>query len=157
MNNLRYLRKRAGLTAKKLCEMTGLKRTNYALMESGKRPVSPRTIISLTNLFDCSVGYLLGLDNEWVSVQVEGYPKSIHVDEETYQNLYLKMKESVAYLGQTFVLDTKYKSEVLGGYKVIRYVPKGELATLISKREVIKQAAKYMTNETADKVIKVIK
>lgn len=57
---LRQLREEHGITQKKLGEKIGVTRNAISTYESGKREPEIEKIIKLSEIFDCSVDYLIG-------------------------------------------------------------------------------------------------
>lgn len=61
MNNLRSLRKEKKLTLKELEEKTNISYANLSRYENGTRNITNSAIIKLTEFFDVTSDYLLGL------------------------------------------------------------------------------------------------
>lgn len=60
MNNLRYLRKREGLTMKELGAAVGVTESAIGLWENGKRTISYDMLIELAHILNCSIGDITG-------------------------------------------------------------------------------------------------
>ncbi len=55
MKNLKELRKKNGLTMKKVSEHLGMAESSYCLCERGKRKLSFVRLVKLAKLYGCSV------------------------------------------------------------------------------------------------------
>lgn len=64
MEILRKLRQQNGLTQKQVAEFLGLTPTGYQHYELCRRDPSPDTLCKIADLYNCSVDYLLGRENE---------------------------------------------------------------------------------------------
>lgn len=62
-NRLRLLREERGLTQKQVAEALKINPRTYASYENNEREPNSEILISISNLFDISVDYLLGLDD----------------------------------------------------------------------------------------------
>lgn len=60
MNNLRFLRKRKGLTQTDVANFIGISQNNYSYWENGKVKIDNATLIKLADYFGVSIDYLLG-------------------------------------------------------------------------------------------------
>lgn len=60
MNNLRYLRKREGLTMKELGAAVGVTESAVGLWENGKRAINYDMLIELAHVLNCSIGDITG-------------------------------------------------------------------------------------------------
>ena len=67
MENLRTLRKQAGLTMKQLGANLGMAESTVSLYENGKRSPDVQTLIRFADFFDVSLDYLLGRNEGHVS------------------------------------------------------------------------------------------
>lgn len=60
MNNLRYLRKREGMTMKELGAAVGVTESAVGLWENGKRTINYDMLIELAHVLHCSIGDITG-------------------------------------------------------------------------------------------------
>lgn len=60
MNNLRYLRKREGMTMKELGAAVGVTESAVGLWENGKRTINYDMLIELAHVLNCSIGDITG-------------------------------------------------------------------------------------------------
>ena len=60
MNNLRYIRKREGLTMKELGTAVGVTESAVGLWETGKRAINYDMLIELAHVLNCSIGDITG-------------------------------------------------------------------------------------------------
>lgn len=63
-NNIRMLRKKRGLTMKKLGQEFGLAESTISQYENGHREPDNETLLKLAKFFGVSVGYLLGAEDQ---------------------------------------------------------------------------------------------
>lgn len=63
-NRIRELRKSRGLTMKQLGEKLGLAESTISQYETGKRQPDNETLLELGEIFDVTVGYILGAEKE---------------------------------------------------------------------------------------------
>lgn len=66
-NRIRELRRERGLTLKKLGQIIGVAESTMCQYETGKRQPGNETLLKLGELFDVSVGYILGAEESPVS------------------------------------------------------------------------------------------
>lgn len=66
MENLRTLRRQAGLTMKQLGSYLGMAESTVSLYENGKRSPDVQTLIRFADFFEVSVDYLLGRNEDHV-------------------------------------------------------------------------------------------
>ena len=62
-NRLRELREEKGLTQKELAKQLNMSQTGYSKYETGENDISTRILIILAELYEVSVGYLLGVED----------------------------------------------------------------------------------------------
>lgn len=62
MNRLKELRLKKGLTIKELAEKIGIDKSSLSLMETGKRPLNPRTLKKFCEFYKVKPNELLGYD-----------------------------------------------------------------------------------------------
>ena len=60
MQNLRRMREAKGLTQKEMAEKLQVSKPTYCHYETGRYEPDIKTILWLSNFFDCSIDYLLG-------------------------------------------------------------------------------------------------
>lgn len=65
--NIEAERARLGITKSELSSRIGVTPKTLVNWQSGKTPIPTTALISMRNLFNCSIDYLLGLDFEKVS------------------------------------------------------------------------------------------
>lgn len=98
-NRLRLLREERGLTQKQVAEALEINPRTYASYENNEREPNSEILISISNLFDISVDYLLGLDATRVFKREVGRktPERLNRAEmdliNTYRNLSYQGKE----------------------------------------------------------------
>lgn len=68
MQRMKELRKSAGLTMRELGQKVGVTESTVSLYESGKREPSQTVLKALADALDCSVDYLLGVDEKPVDM-----------------------------------------------------------------------------------------
>lgn len=83
MNNIRYLRKQAGLSQVELAEICGVHQTAVSQWEQGRTNPDTDTLVALSEVFHTSLGAVLGLDfpNDPVMVPVRGI---VHAGQMTF-------------------------------------------------------------------------
>ncbi len=64
MLNLKKARKKKGYTQQEVADTLKITRAAYTNIENEKRNPDTNTLIALSNIFDVSVDYLLGIDNK---------------------------------------------------------------------------------------------
>lgn len=62
-NRIRELRQQRGITMKKLGEVVGLAESTISQYETGKREPDNETLLKLSEYFEVTVGYLLGVED----------------------------------------------------------------------------------------------
>ncbi|AEO93333.1 transcriptional regulator [Bacillus phage G] len=60
---LKYLRKENLLTQKEIANLLNIQRVTYSHYETGRSQPSIDTLILLSNIFDCSIDYLVGISD----------------------------------------------------------------------------------------------
>lgn len=68
MKNLRKIRKLSGMTMKDLAERIGVSESAISQYENGKRQPGYETLIELSKIFNVSTDYLLGIEDNELSV-----------------------------------------------------------------------------------------
>ena len=71
-NRIRELRKQRGLTMKQLGIMLGLAESTVSQYETGKRSPDNETLLKLGEIFDVTVGFLLGAEEKPTPVSESG-------------------------------------------------------------------------------------
>jgi len=69
-NRIRYLRKQRKLTMKQLGEVIDLAESTISQYETGKRQPDNETLLKLSEYFNVTVGYLLGVENEETPAEI---------------------------------------------------------------------------------------
>jgi len=59
---LKVVRKSHKLTQEDIAKMLGIDRTTYTFYETGKTSPSVSTLVTLAKMYNCSVGYLAGVE-----------------------------------------------------------------------------------------------
>ncbi len=65
MYRIQELRANSGLTQKQLAEKIGVKNYIIGNWEQGRTEPSVKDLIDLANIFECSIDYLLGRENDF--------------------------------------------------------------------------------------------
>ena len=65
VKRLRELREEKGITQEKVATHLGVARTTYSNYEQGLREPPINTLVKMSDLFDVTVDYLLGLTDEY--------------------------------------------------------------------------------------------
>lgn len=60
--SLKKVREDHGLTQEAIAKVLGIDRSTYTFYENGKTSPSIASLIKLSELYDCTVGYLLGVE-----------------------------------------------------------------------------------------------
>ncbi len=60
---LKKVRKEHRLTQEDVAKILGIDRTTYTFYETGKTSPSITTLVTLSNLYNCTVGYLAGVED----------------------------------------------------------------------------------------------
>lgn len=61
---IRELREQQGLSQRKVAEMLGMYTTQYQRYETGERTASIEFLIQIADLYDVSIDYIVGRDNQ---------------------------------------------------------------------------------------------
>ena len=69
---LRELRKNRGLRQKDIAEKIGVSPQSYGYYENGINKPDPEMLIKLANFFQCSTDYLLGREDDFGNIVVQG-------------------------------------------------------------------------------------
>ena len=77
-DNLRLLRKSFNLTQQEVADILGVNRSTYTFYEAGKSTPSKENIVKLCDIFNVTVGYLLGVEKNCPELKVAN--RSDHVD-----------------------------------------------------------------------------
>ena len=62
-NRLRELREEKELSQKKLAVMLNMSQTGYSKYETGENDIPTKILIKLAEIYDVSVGYILGVED----------------------------------------------------------------------------------------------
>ncbi len=77
--NLRVLRKRFKLTQQEVADILGIDRSTYTFYEAGKSSPTKENIIKICDIFNVTVGYLLGVEKNCPELKVAN--RSDRIDE----------------------------------------------------------------------------
>ena len=61
-DRLRAIRKEYGLTQQNIADVLGVDRTTYTVYEGGSITPSPATLVKLSQIYNVTVGYLIGVE-----------------------------------------------------------------------------------------------
>lgn len=61
-DRLRAIRKEHGLTQQNIADVLGVDRTTYTVYEGGSITPSPATLVKLSQIYNVTVGYLIGVE-----------------------------------------------------------------------------------------------
>ncbi len=75
--NLRVLRKNYKLTQQEVADILGIDRSTYTFYEAGKSNPTKENIIKLCDIFNVTVGYLLGVERNCPEIKVANRGDSI--------------------------------------------------------------------------------
>ena len=73
-DRLRAIRKEHGLTQQNIADVLGVDRTTYTVYEGGSITPSPATLVKLSQIYNVTVGYLIGVE--------ENHPELRRIPEE---------------------------------------------------------------------------
>lgn len=62
-DRLRTIRKENNLTQKNIADVLGIDRTTYTVYEGGSITPSPATLVKLSKVYNVTVGYLIGVED----------------------------------------------------------------------------------------------
>ena len=77
--NLRLLRKNFKLTQQEVADILGIDRSTYTFYEAGKSTPSKENIVKICDIFNVTVGYLLGVEKNCPELKVAN--RSDFIDE----------------------------------------------------------------------------
>ena len=80
-DNLRLLRKNFKLTQQEVADILGVDRSTYTFYEAGKSTPTKENIIKLCDIYNVTVGYLLGVEKNCPELKVAN--RSDRIDEGT--------------------------------------------------------------------------
>lgn len=101
---LKTIRKECNLTQKDVYEKINMSANGYASYEQGRTEPTIDTLIKLANVFNCTVDYIVGRENENGAIILQNSPKS--QIEEIYEKLNRQNKiKALGYL--TGLLDAQ--------------------------------------------------
>ncbi len=79
--NLRILRKNFKLTQQEVADILGIDRSTYTFYEAGKSTPTKENIVKICDIFNVTVGYLLGVEKNCPELKVAN--RSDRIDEIT--------------------------------------------------------------------------
>lgn len=71
-NRIRNLREDNDLTQKQVAQILNMSQTGYSQYEIGKNDIPTRVLVILSNYYNTSIDYLLGITDE-----IKPYPKNV--------------------------------------------------------------------------------
>lgn len=145
MNRYKSARLNIGITQEEVANILGVSRTTYAHYETGIRKPDPNTIVRLSEIYNVSSDYLLGIDEHpknksktiWIPI-LGNVPAGAPIAEGEYNYGYVEIPEEMAKLGELFSLLVKGNSmdpEIRDGdVAVILQQPDAESGNLVVVR-----------------------
>ena len=106
--SLRKVRIENNFTQKNIADVLGIDRTTYTYYETGSSNPSPKTLIALSQIYNVSVGYLMGIEEDRTVVR-KTVPDPV-VASDPISMLKEKEKELLMYFR---VLEDEQKKEVI--------------------------------------------
>lgn len=88
---LKALRNERQLTQNELSVKTGLSHGCIAMLEVGKRAPTGSTLILLADALECSVDYLLGREDDFGNITVQGTAPHLSAEETEIVQVYRKL------------------------------------------------------------------
>lgn len=70
-DSLKKVREDHGLTQEAVAKVLGVDRSTYTFYENGKTSPSIASLIKLSELYDCTVGYLLGVEENHTQLKLK--------------------------------------------------------------------------------------
>ena len=116
-NRLRAIRKEHGLTQQNIADVLGVDRTTYTVYEGGAITPSTATLVKLSQIYNVTVGYLIGIE--------ENNPELRKVPDEKPGNVLsgdpisLLKKEEKELLAYFRVLSEEEKQKLMKKIKVL--------------------------------------
>lgn len=102
MNRLKKLREEFGLSVRKLGELVEMNHMSLNYYENESRTISPTTLITLSDFYDVTVDYILGIDDSFIYVTYEKTMKKYIVREALFNHLknqnYIYYKNNKRYI-----------------------------------------------------------
>lgn len=89
---LKDLRTERQLTQNELSLKTGLSHGCIAMLEVGKRAPTGSTLILLADALECSVDYLLGREDDFGNVHVQGTAPQLTADEKELLDIFRSLR-----------------------------------------------------------------
>ena len=83
----RYLRKEKGLSQVELAKALNVSKACISMIEIGKNEPTAITLIKYADFFECSIDYLLGREDDFGNVHVQGTAPQLTADEKELMNI----------------------------------------------------------------------
>lgn len=109
---LRAIRLEHNLTQKNIAGVLGIDRTTYSLYETGTTSPSPDTLYKLSRMYNVTVGYLMGVEENHPERKLGSLPNQVHLSAGIDPIAMLQPEEKKLLLCFR-VLDPKAKEEAL--------------------------------------------
>lgn len=122
MNRIKFLREENGLTQQDLANKLGGAKSTVAMYEKGDRKPSLEVLIKLSEIFNCSIDYIIGKSNNRNGLDLGFYQKLYSEIQNTYSEDFSSLKLSpkdeniynsiVSSLPLERIIDTTEESEI---------------------------------------------
>jgi len=95
MKRLKYLRQQNKISRDELAVTLGVSYSTIAAFEQGLRDPSVKTLIELSNMFECSIDYLVGNDHEFKDIVSTNEVKKENRIEGTIEDFIKDLKSQI--------------------------------------------------------------
>lgn len=105
-NRIAHLRKRKGWTQNDLADLIFVTDKTVSSWELNRTEPSLETLVKLSELFACSIGYLIYGDAEKSDIETE---IKLKIGKDEFENIELFMKKCAVFLNESIQIDTYYQ------------------------------------------------
>lgn len=105
-NRIAHLRKKKGWTQNDLADLIFVTDKTVSSWELNRTEPSLETLVKLSELFACSIGYLIYGDIEKSNIETE---IKIRLSKDTFEHIELFMKKGAVFLNESIQIDTYYQ------------------------------------------------
>lgn len=105
-NRIAHLRKRKGWTQNDLANLIFVTDKTVSSWELNRTEPSLETLVKLSELFACSIGYLIYGDAEKSDIETE---IKLKIGKDEFENIELFMKKCAVFLNESIQIDTYYQ------------------------------------------------
>ena len=166
MNRLKELREEFGLTVRKLEEFVGINYMTLNNYENESRTINPTALKQLSNFFDVTNDYTLGIDDSFMYVNYEKTKKRYIIRESLYKYLkkgnFIYYKDNKRYIDLnkffnienifdvSFLIESVYYSDELNNIIKDKEINDGEILKILHP-EIIEINA-FMLNKIVERI-----